>query len=92
MVAAKGDTTVKVSRRIVRFVQSKAWDGESMDSTLKRLLGLGTNGEGPPKKPTGATIIKISRPVMEKILKEAKEDESRDETLARLLGLPKKQT
>jgi hypothetical protein len=86
----KGNTTIKVSRRIVKYLESRAQGNESIDTILRRLMGLGLDGAEPPKQPTSMTIIKISRPVMDKILKEAKEEESRDETLSRLLGLPRR--
>lgn len=83
-------TTIKVSRRIVRHIESHAQGNEAIDTTLKRLLGMNPDGEEPPKQPPSMTIIKVSRVVMTRILKEAKDGESRDETLARLLGLEKK--
>lgn len=82
-----GNTTIKVSRRIIRHIETRAQGSESVDTTLRRLLGLKVDRDETPKEPPSMTIIKISRPVMDKILKEAVEGESRDETLGRLLGL-----
>ena len=87
---SKGDTTIQVSQKVLLYVQKNARGNESVDSTLKRLLGMAPVDPDVPKKGNGRTLVKISRSTMEKLVKEAHEGESRSDTLERLLGLSKK--
>ena len=86
----QGCTTIKVSHRVAWYIHVKAVGNESVDTTLRRLLGMIPEEEPPVKKVASLTTLKVSRVVMDRIAKEAKKDESRDETLARLIGLPVK--
>lgn len=89
--------TVKVSRQTKRWIDAASDDGESVDATLKRLLGLtrrGGNGHPRPPAPAPsadagtATTIKVSERLMEHIVGKAAWKESIDHTLRRLLGIP----
>lgn len=87
MANKKSITTIKVSRRVKRYIDSKAKTDESVDETLLRLFSL-TNGvvklaEVPP--PT--TTIKVSTIIMKYIKRQSKPKESRDQTISRLLGI-----
>lgn len=79
-------TTIKVSGKVIQFIESKSASGESIDETIRRLLRLSHNGEL-PQRIMEARTIKISRETMDFLLKKAKPKESRDVTLSRLLGL-----
>lgn len=82
-------TTIKVSRRVMRHIEQNSDEEESVDSALRRLLGLGGNGSRRPRRGFSAMkTIKVSRDVMDHILRRAKPRESRDQTLGRLLGVP----
>lgn len=83
-----GPTTIKVSGRIIRFLNGKAWPEESTDETLRRLLKISGNGNTRPA-PISDRCIKVSRIVMNHVVKAAKKKESRNETLERLLGMRK---
>jgi len=87
---SKGDTTIQVSQKVLFFIQKSARGNESVDSTLKRILGMAPTVHEPPKKVSGRTLIKISRSTMDRLVKEAREGESRSDTLERILGLSKK--
>jgi len=86
----KGDTTIQVSQRVLLFVQKNSRGNESVDSTLKRILGMAPAGHELPKKANGRTLIKVSRSTKDRLVKEAREGESRNDTLERLLGLSKR--
>lgn len=81
-------TTIKVSRRVMQFIEEHAGGDESVDGTLRRLLKLEHNGQLKPPAPIPmTTTIKVSKSVMKFIRKKAKVKESRDMTLGRLLGV-----
>ena len=82
-------TTIKVSRRVMKHIESSARQDESVDETLRRLLKLGGLEAPKPEGPLPmTTTIKVSKTVMSHIKKAAKTAESRDMTLGRLLGVP----
>lgn len=88
MPGARPTTTIKVSRRVIQFIEDKATQDESIDETLRRLLKMSGNGHPKPKGPLPmTTTIKVSREVMKRIKSKAKVKESRDMTLGRLLGV-----
>jgi len=81
-------TTIKVSRRVMKHIETKSLPDESVDETLRRLLKLATTGTPKPQGPLPmTTTIKVSKVVMAHIRDSAKEKESRDMTLGRLLGV-----
>lgn len=81
-------TTIKVSRRVMKYIEASALQDESVDETLRRLLKLATNGHPKPQGPLPmTTTIKVSNTVMGHIRDSAKAKESRDMTLGRLLGV-----
>lgn len=81
-------TTIKVSRRVMKYIEANASQDESVDETLRRLLKLATNGQPKPQGPLPmTTTIKVSSTVMGHIRDKAKAKESRDMTLGRLLGI-----
>lgn len=81
-------TTIKVSRRVMKFIEDHAQSDESVDDTLRRLLKLASVVEPKPPGPIPmTTTIKVSKSVMKFIRKSAKIKESRDMTLGRLLGV-----
>lgn len=81
-------TTIKVSRRVMKHIETNALHDESVDETLRRLLKLATNGHPKPQGPLPmTTTIKVSTIVMGHIKESAKAKESRDMTLGRLLGI-----
>lgn len=79
-------TTIKISQRVVTFIQSKAREEEAIDSVLRRLLGLKEVDYAPPSH-SMMKLIKVSREVMDHLQSKAKDKESRDQTLGRLLGV-----
>jgi negative regulator of replication initiation len=80
-------TTVKISRQVEVYIQKHAESGESVDYTLRRLLGMRVRPV--VKKATSdTTIVKISRGVMDHIERKSRIGESRDITLRRLLKFP----
>jgi hypothetical protein len=79
-------TTIKISRKVMRHIDAAASVDESVDETLRRLLGLSDGTEKPGGVPPPNTTIKVSK-VMNHIQQKAKPKESRDETLSRLLGI-----
>ena len=87
MPSKRTNTTLKVSRRVMKHIESNSRPEESVDSTIRRLLNLGKNGTVAPVSLPVMKTIKISRLVMDLILKKAKIRESRDQTLGRLLGI-----
>lgn len=87
---SKGDTTIQVSEKILSFIQKNARGNESVDSTLKRYLGLAPMDQETEKRTNGRNLVKISRSMMDFLVKEARDGESRNDTLERLLGLSKK--
>lgn len=81
-------TTIKVSRRVMKFIEDHANPDESVDGTLRRLLKLQQNGQQKPPGPIPmTTTIKVSKSVMKFIRTKAQVKESRDMTLGRLLGV-----
>jgi hypothetical protein len=80
-------TTLKVSRRILDHIESQAFPDESVDETLRRLLGM-TKGDPRPREKSPTSIIKVSREVLRYIIRASKDGELRNQTLCRLLGLP----
>lgn len=81
-------TTIKVSRRVMKYIEANSNQDESVDETLRRLLKLATNGHPKPQGPLPmTTTIKVSNTVMGHIRDKAKAKESRDMTLGRLLGI-----
>lgn len=81
-------TTIKVSRRVMKYIEANSMPDESVDETLRRLLKLATNGHPKPQGPLPmTTTIKVSKTVMSHIRDSAKIKESRDMTLGRLLGV-----
>lgn len=84
---ASSSTTVKISRRVEVHIQRKAEPGESVDHTLRRLLGMKVRPVV-KKANSDTTIVKISRSVMAHIERRSRIGESRDLTLRRLLGFP----
>lgn len=81
-------TTIKVSRRVMKYIETNALQDESVDETLRRLLKLATNGQPKAQGPLPmTTTIKVSNTVMGHIREKAKAKESRDMTLGRLLGV-----
>jgi len=81
-------TTIKVSRRVMKHIETNALPDESVDETLRRLLKLATTGHPKPQGPLPmTTTIKVSKVVMSHIRDSAKDKESRDMTLGRLLGV-----
>lgn len=88
MPEARPTTTIKVSRRVMKYIEANSQEDESIDETLRRLLKLATNGHPKPQGPLPmTTTIKVSKTVMSHIRKSAKVKESRDMTLGRLLGV-----
>ena len=87
---SNGDTTIRVSQKVLLFIQKNAFRNESADSTLKRFLGMASAGKVPRKAPSGRVLIKVSRATMDRLSKEAQEGESRSDTLERLLGLSRR--
>lgn len=87
MPAKRPTTTIKVSRRVIRHIETHGKPSESIDQTLKRLLKLVTDELKPPVPPPLTTTIKVSRLLMNYIIKQSKETESRDHTISRLLGI-----
>jgi hypothetical protein len=80
-------TTLKISQRVVTFIVEKAREEESIDSVLRRLLGLKEVEYTPPSH-SMMKLIKVSRDVMDYLQSKARDKESRDQTLGRLLGIP----
>ena len=87
MPTKRNTTTIKVSRRVMRHIDTNASPDESVDETLRRLLGLGSGESKPAEVPPPTTTIKVSDVVMKHIKTEAKRKESRDQTLSRLLRI-----
>jgi len=71
----------------MRHIDANASPDESVDETLRRLLGLGGAESKPAEVPPPTTTIKVSDIVMKHIKIEAKRKESRDQTLSRLLKI-----
>lgn len=84
---ASSATTVKISRPVEVYIQKHAEIGESVDYTLRRLLGMKVRPMV-KKANTETTIVKISRGVMDHIERKSRIGESRDLTLRRLLRFP----
>lgn len=81
-------TTMKISRRAMRYLENNSRPEESVDTTIRRLLSLKRNGAERVQPGFSAMkIVKVSRTVSEYILGKAKPRESRDQTLSRLLGI-----
>jgi hypothetical protein len=81
-------TTIKVSRKTMRYIEANSKPWESVDDFLKRdlkLVKVDTAKPFPP--PSLTTTIKVSRTVMDHIIESSKPDESRDRTLSRLLKI-----
>lgn len=90
MVGKRPTTTIKVSRRVMRHIETSSKPSESIDETLKRLLKLISEDHAKPVVPPPlTTTIKVSRMVMNHIIKKSRVEESRDHTLSRLLGIPR---
>lgn len=87
MAIKKSITTIKVSRRVKRYIDSQAKSDESVDETLLRLFKLGNGVERPVEVPAPTTTIKVSTIIMKYIKKLSKPKESRDQTISRLLGI-----
>lgn len=88
MPEARPTTTIKVSRRVMTYIENNSHSDESVDEALRRLLKLSGNGQPKPQGPLPmTTTIKVSKTVMGHIRKNAKIKESRDMTLGRLLGV-----
>lgn len=87
MAQKKSITTIKVSRRVKRYIDSKAKTEESVDQTLLRLFKLSNGSEKPAEIPAPTTTIKVSTLIMRFIKKQSKPKESRDQTISRLLGI-----
>ena len=87
MANKKSITTIKVSRRVKRYIDSKAKAEESVDETLLRLFKLANGVEKPAEVPPPTTTIKVSTLIMKFIKKQSKPKESRDQTISRLLGI-----
>lgn len=86
--AKKQTTTIKVSRKVMRHIESVSKPSESVDDTLRRMLKLiSEEDQKPVLPPPLTTTIKVSRMVMNHIIKQSKKEESRDHTLCRLLGI-----
>ena len=80
-------TTIKISRKVMRHIDGASTPDESVDETLRRLLGLSDGTEKPEGVPPPTTTIKVSKAVMKHIQTKSRPKESRDETLSRLLGI-----
>lgn len=87
MATKRNTTTIKVSRRVMRHIDTNSSQDESVDETLRRLLGLASGETRPPEVPPPTTTIKVSDIVMKHIKVHCKGKESRDQTLSRLLKI-----
>lgn len=78
-------TTIKISQRNIRHIDENAKPEESVDSVLRRLLGMRNNGKRKAVREfSSMKTVKVSREVMNRIRNKAKPHESRDQTLSRL--------
>lgn len=89
MAAKQPATTIRVSRRIMRHIESNSRPEESVNDTIKRLLKISRNGSpaAQPKARPLMVTVKVEKCVLDKIVDEAKPKEPRVHTLSRLLGL-----
>jgi len=71
----------------MRHIDTNSSQDESVDETLRRLLGLASGETRPAEVPPPTTTIKVSDIVMKHIKVHCKGKESRDQTLSRLLKI-----
>ena len=90
----RASCTIKISRYVRDYIESKASVVEPADRTLRRLLGLKlqpglfpAKKASPPKSKIPWTTIKITVPLRDHITSRAGWNESVDHTLRRLLKL-----
>lgn len=89
MPSKRPATTIKITKRLMRHIETKSQTEESVDATLRRLLRLKKNGEQRARRNfSNMMLIKVSRVVMDHIVRKSRPKESRDQTLGRLLGVP----
>lgn len=79
-------TTIKISRRSRRKIETSAKPFESVNDTLRRLFRLSSKNEGEETNPL-TTTIKVDMEVMKHVKRAARPKESRDMTIERLLGI-----
>lgn len=81
-------TTIKIAQPIIGYIDKNSEPEESVDSVLRRGLGLKNNGKHKAARViSDMKTVKVSREVMNHILNKAHVHESRDQTLGRLLGI-----